>query len=380
MPSSTPSPSVAPPARRFLGLDQARALAILAMMVAHFAPGLFKQMPSLAPIETPVLWFGRTATPAFVVVFGVTIGFVFLPRYLKGDVEKTRRRLWRRTWLIVLCAALISVPHFVKTATHRPGPGEAAPTVWDWVFGTYTVLFFYAIALALLPTWLTWLRTWTTPKALAAGAVLWAGIVIGCQVWPGQTLSGPEFVRMVLISGPFAYLPMMGTTLIAIPFGLALYRASKSGTDGRFLWLMLVGGIGLAVIGAGLGWVVGEYDVGRIVLGELKAPSRPWYFVHFGGMAVAAIAGLELLTRGVRLYQPVGYVLALFGQTSLVLFTAHMFVLPILELADHLGRLSGSVRVAVAFVPFAVFCALVMYSQHRYLRRRARETGGAAAA
>ena len=96
--------------------------------------------------------------------------------------------------------------------------------------------------------------------------------------------------------------------------------------------------------------------------------------------AMAAIAGLELLTRGVRLYQPVGYVLALFGQTSLVLYTAHMFVLPVLELADHLGRLSGAVRVAVAFVPFAVFCGLVMYGQHRYLQRRAQEPGGAAAA
>ncbi|HVK12231.1 MAG TPA: acyltransferase family protein [Gemmataceae bacterium] len=372
MPSSTPSPSVAAPARRLLGLDQARALAILAMMVAHFAPGLFKQLPGLSSIETPVLWFGRTATPAFVVVFGVTVGIVFLPRFLKGDVERTRQRLWRRTGLIVLCAVLISVPHFVRMAVHRPGPGEPPPTVWDWVFGTYTVLFFYAIGLALLPAWLAWLKTWTAPKAVAAGGVLWAATVLGCRAWPGEsTLTGTEFVRMVLISGPFAYLPMMGTTLVAIPVGLGLYRASKAGTDGRFLWLMLAGGVALAALGAGLGFAAGEYDLDRIVSGDLKAPSRPWYFLHFGGMAVAAIAGLELLTRGVRAFRPVGYVLALFGQTSLVLFTAHMFVLPVLELADHVGRMSGLVRVAVAFVPFAVFCALVMYGQHRYLQRRA---------
>ena len=261
----TPSPSVAPPARRFLGLDQARALAILAMMVAHFAPGVFKQVPRLGPVETPVLWFGRTATPAFVVVFGVTIGFVFLPRYLKGDVEKTRQRLWRRTWLIVLCA-LISVPHFINMAAHRPGPGEPEATVWDWVFGTYTVLFFYAIALALLPAWLSWLTRWTTPKRARRRRRTWAGSVIGYHAWPGETLSAREFVRMVLISGPFSYLPMMGTALLAIPLGLGLYRASRPGptvaTCGP-CWP-----VGSAwPFRAGLGWAVGEYDVARIVSG-----------------------------------------------------------------------------------------------------------------
>src|SRR6478672_11037322 len=72
------------PGSRLLGLDQARAVAIIAMMVFHFAPGVFIQLPRFEPFRDPVLWFGRMATPAFVVVFGVTAGFVFLSRYVRG--------------------------------------------------------------------------------------------------------------------------------------------------------------------------------------------------------------------------------------------------------------------------------------------------------
>ncbi len=36
---------------RLFGLDQARAVAILAMMVFHFAPGVFIQLPKLMPLR-----------------------------------------------------------------------------------------------------------------------------------------------------------------------------------------------------------------------------------------------------------------------------------------------------------------------------------------
>jgi hypothetical protein len=342
-----------------LGLDQARAVAIIAMMVFHFAPGVLIQLPRLEPLRNPVLWFGRMATPAFVVVFGVTAGFVFLPRFVLRKPRDLPGRLHRRAFWVLVCAVAITIPVWIRLAVSEVGD------TWQWVFGLYSVLLFYALAMELLPLWLRWLARHTELRAIAFGVALWALGTAAFYLWPRGPLSAPEFVRMVLLSGDFAYLQMMGTAILAMPIGLHMRRAYDRGTGHEFLGQLFLWGLFFSLAGMGWGMAAGEYDVERIVSGELKVPSRPWYYLHFGALALVAISGLELLTRGVKwLWQP-GYVLALFGQTALVIFTAHMFVLPSLELVDQFVPLHGVTRVTTAFVPFAAFCALVMYIRHR---------------
>jgi hypothetical protein len=353
----TPFPSRA--GSRLLGLDQARAVAIIAMMVFHFAPGVLVQLPRLEPLRNPVLWFGRMATPAFVVVFGVTAGFVFLPRFVQGRPGDVPERLRRRAFWVLVCAVAITVPVWIRFFAN------GVTDTWQCVFGLYSVLLFYGLALALLPLWLRWLSRHTEVRAIISGVALWALGTIAFYLWPRGPLSAPEFVRMVLLSGDFAYLQMMGTAILAIPIGLHMRRAYDRRTGHVFLGQLFLWGLFFSLAGMGWGMAAGEYDIERIVSGELKVPSRPWYYLHFGALALVAISGLELLTRGVKwLWQP-GYVLALFGQTALVIFTAHMFVLPGLELADQFVPLHGMARIAAAFLPFAVFCAVVMYIRHR---------------
>ncbi|HJZ93873.1 MAG TPA: heparan-alpha-glucosaminide N-acetyltransferase domain-containing protein, partial [Gemmataceae bacterium] len=172
------------PTRRLMGLDQARAVAIIAMIVAHFAPGVFIQLPQLDPVRTPVLWFGRTATPAFVTVFGVTTGFVFLPRFRRTPGGTTRWVLWRAA-VVTFAAAVVALPQWVRLGSH----GVTDP--WEWVFGGYSVLLFYSLALALLPAWLWLLRDQTTVRAVGAGVGLWVVGTAGFHLWPEQSPGGP---------------------------------------------------------------------------------------------------------------------------------------------------------------------------------------------
>jgi Acyltransferase family len=343
---------------RFQGLDQARALAIIAMMVSHFAPGLFLHVSALAPLGTPLLWFGRTATPAFAAVFGVTAGFVLLPRYLRGDGRASDRRLRRRAGIIFLCAIAITVPLW----THLAGRGVT--DIWQWVFGLYSVLLFYSLAFLLLPFWLRWLSRHTTSRSLAAGIALWALGTIGYELWPQEPLSTGEFVRMMLLSGSYGYLHMMGTALLALPLGWQLRRSLEAGTSDRFLVTLLGLGVSLAVLGAAWGRSAGEYDLERIIAGDLRVPARPWYFLHFGALALVAMVAAEFLTRSFRLLRTPGYILALFGQTSLLLYTGHAFVLPALEVMDRFVPLQGALRVAVPLLLFAAFCTVVLYARH----------------
>src|SRR5262249_16379748 len=144
---------------RLLGLDQARAVAIIAMMVFHFAPGVFIQLPQFEPLRNPILWFGRMATPAFVVVFGVTTGFVFLPRYVRHKPGNLSGRLRRRAFWILVCAIAITVPIWIRLGS------SSEVDAWQCVFCLYSVLLFYALALAVLPHWLRWLSRHTELRA-----------------------------------------------------------------------------------------------------------------------------------------------------------------------------------------------------------------------
>ena len=112
-------------------------------------PGAIHPVPALEPLRTPMLWFGRTATPAFATVFGVTAGFVFLPRYVRGEQRLTSQRLRQRagssssarspsrsrsgpTWSAVGTHGLLGVGirSLFRAALLRPGvpppPGVAA--------------------------------------------------------------------------------------------------------------------------------------------------------------------------------------------------------------------------------------------------------------
>jgi hypothetical protein len=260
------------------------------------------------------------------------------------------------------CAAAVALPAWARLAA----ADGADP--WAWAFGAYSVLLFYALALAALPRWLAWLSgppARPDVRCAVAGVALWAVGTDGQAVWPQGPPSLPEFVRMLLVSGSFPYCQMMGTALLAVPVGLRLRERWEAGADGPFLGRVLAGGVGLAALGGLWGWAVGEYDPARILSGELRVPPRAWYFLHIGGVGLALIPALELLTRAVRPARPAAYLLALFGQGALVIYTGHAFVLPALAVADEFVPLRGAGRVAAALVPFALFCGLVMYDRHR---------------
>lgn len=366
--SQTRAPDQRPPrpdaVGRLWGLDQARAVAFIAMILAHFAPGVFERVPSLASLHDPVRWFGRLATPAFMVIFGVTAGFVFLPRYVRGTPGDTGRKLVRRAAIVFVCAIAIVIPEWIRFACLPERPGG-----WDWVFEVYSVLVFYTIGLAVLPLWLRLLSRQTLIRAIVCGVALWLIGIEGYRSWEGHERSLPEFIRMLLVSGPYAYFQMMGTALVAMPLGLYLRRALQSGRGDRVLVGYLLLGLAVSAAGAVWGFSRGEIDPVKIINGELRIPPRAWYFLHFGGIALAMIPILEFATRP-WLLRSAGYALALFGQTSLLLFTGHAFVLPLLKLTDTVGTLHGPWRVSIPFAAFAAFCGIVMYVRHRQNERK----------
>lgn len=274
------SPFVEPAkSARIAALDQMRAIAIGGMILAHIAPGVFDRVAFDPGFERAVLLIGRFATPAFVVVFGLTAGLVYASRYYGSGQREIGSRLARRGWLLLGCALLIAAPEFVSLVMNDAPPIE-------WLYATYSVLTFYWLAVVTLPGWL-WLAK-SAPMLLLpmCGAALWsASLWLGFGGWSYGENKVMEFVRMNLVSGGFGYLGLMGTTLLCMALGLRLHAARRAGSIGREIVVIAL--LGAAAFAAGLFlFARSESTLDMIASGDAKGPPRLWYFLLFGGIAL----------------------------------------------------------------------------------------------
>lgn len=348
---------------RFTAIDETRALAIISMtMIMHFGPGVFQRLPVLEPLAEPVLFLGRFATTTFILVFGVTVGFVYYDRFQGPDRVRVLEAVQARSRLLVLCALAICVPDYINLWL----AGDFSSS--HWLFKTYSILNYYALALLSVSLWLRVLGRTPLRNALLLGTGHWALALLWLPFWPlDPALGVQEYLRLNLLSGPYGYLQLSGSAIMAIPVGIQLRKAVRMGQEWHFcdgwrrsrchsawsvlLWALASGGI---------------LSLHAIVSGVVKTPPRVWYWLFFAGPAFLLLAGfimlgLKLGAREKRLTYP----LALFGQASLPIYTAHTFVLPALNWLDRLVVIEGMVRIALPFMVFAVYCAIVMDYYHR---------------
>ena len=346
---------------RLTFIDETRALAIISMIIAHFGPGVFQRLPSLQFLAEPVLFIGRFATTTFIVVFGITLGFVYFDRFQKGDRQRITSGLFKRARLLALCSIIICVPNYINLAL----AGDW--NFFHWMFNTYSILNYYTLALISVPLWLRVCGKSPTASCLVLGSLHWliGGWVL--SIWPlDPSLGLVEYIRMHVASGPYGYLQMSGTAILAIPVGRAI-RAAVNTEQGvqNLLWKLVPLGAAIAVSGWLLGVFYGEFSVGAIVEGTVKTPARVWYFLFFGGFALILVSSMGMIGKALGKWSFLTHPLSLFGQASLGIYTGHKFVLPSLGWMDGVGlEIEGVIRVVMPFALFGIFCLVMMYLQH----------------
>ncbi|MDG4554674.1 MAG: heparan-alpha-glucosaminide N-acetyltransferase domain-containing protein [Candidatus Competibacter sp.] len=346
---------------RFTAIDETRALAIISMMIMHFGPGVFQRLPALEPLAEPVLFLGRFATTTFILVFGVTVGFVYHDRFQGPDRVRVLEAVHARSRLLALCALLICVPDYINL--WLAGDYDFS----HWLFKTYSILNYYALALVSVPLWLRALGRTPLRNALLLGIAHWALALLWLSFWPlDPALGVREYLRLNLLSGPYGYLQLSGSAIMAIPVGIQLRQAVRLGQEWTFLRRLAPVALALAAAGFALGLASGELSLHAIVSGTVKTPPRVWYWLFFAGPAFLLLSGFVVLglQMGAR-EKKLTYPLALFGQASLPIYTAHTFVLPALNWLDRLVVVEGMARIVLPFVAFAVYCAIVMDYYHR---------------
>jgi len=164
--------------KRILCVDQARAVAIGAMIMAHFGPGFFERAGMSQSFQDFVGVLTRFATPAFAAIFGVSVGLAYMAKVEAGEFSSVALKLVKRAGALAICAIVVRLSGLVSFVTH----GEAWPELF---FTIYSVLAFYTLAVALMPLLLFAVRSNPLIYAPILGVVFWAiGWGLAFQVWP----------------------------------------------------------------------------------------------------------------------------------------------------------------------------------------------------
>ncbi len=348
---------------RLACLDQARAAAILVMIMAHYLPGIAKRVTVVNRLWGILEVIARFATPAFVVVFGITAGFVFIARIRRGDRTETNRRLLRRFGVLLVCVVLVRLPD-LAALVHA---GNWHPLAW--LQATYGVLWFFALAFLSLPLWLRVVVARPLLMGSGAGLMLWlVHSVLAFRLWPYcPQYPVLEILRLALISGDYGYLPLMGTALMVLPLGVAFRHALLRGDVGHLLLRLVF--VGIVAMAAGLlyGNLLGDLTYTGLVNSELKAPARGWYYLIYGGAAGILLALLGILECHVALYRKLTYPFTLAGQCALLIYVGHFLVFPAMYILDWFiptGSIDGRARLLLAAVLVVTLFVTLILRQH----------------
>ncbi len=346
--TSTADDARMPISNRLRSLDITRLFVILMMFVAHWW-GILKRFPG--PHADVSLYLSRIATPGFVTVFGLTAGYAYWYIYITNPRE-LRRKLLARGAKTAKYALLVAIPGFV-TLVHQ-GRGVTP----QWVYGTYSVLMFYSLAIPSMLLVFPIIRRRPTVLAPLAAAALWIAGDLLRRVWPSSASPWIEYPRLLLVSGAYSYFNLMAIAVTLIPVGTFLRRAGMDRASRRSA-LSVVAAIGASIcVGALLvAALTGEFSARDVITGAAKYPPRLWYFSHFAGMTLCIFGLMGVLEAShgdlPRWLRP----LATIGKSPLQVYAAETFVLPAARALAWVSGVRTDITFALAFIVFASYCA-----------------------
>lgn len=317
-PAPQPHPATRPPAaprRRITGIDVARCLAILGMLVAHLSPAHHPHEPGWG--EQWMWIFDGRSSALFATLAGVSIAI--MGRSARTTADPAAARLaWRAVRVKIAVRAGIILP--IGIVLQLLGTPVAV------ILPTYAVLFLMALPVLRLPTgWLLGLAA----VAVTLGPVLVLGLRDATSGTVGPTMVDFGFGVGELVWGYYPALVWIGYLLV----GMALGRGAVASV--RFAGLLVAIGVPIAAA---------AYWAGAALTAALDADPLYWPdvlvsidphssspFEVIGNIGVAlAVTGVCLLLTSWRPGEVALSPLAATGSMSLTVYTAQIVVIAIL--------------------------------------------------
>ncbi|WP_460888375.1 DUF418 domain-containing protein [Promicromonospora xylanilytica] len=319
---------------RIVGIDAARGLALLGMIIVNVGP----VNPQSLAERLYLLPYGR-ASVLFVVVAGIGMGYLLNRR---AERERWSTVTWRALLLFAGGVALQGLTDRVNV-----------------ILPTYAVLFLLAPLLWRLPTRVL------LPGAGIALALVGPAIIVGHEmIRPAPHLLDPvtlgtgpwEAVHSLALTGPY---PLASWT---VPFVAGLCVARLDLTDTQILRRLAVGGAAVAVGAAAVSQLTyaligpgANRGPWRLLTGAAHGQMPLWLASSIAG-ALAVVAACSLILRRSNRSRVLGWLIAC-GRLPLTLYVLHFVVLALIkpEQGFTFGQgLLVSVALAAAVLTLAV--------------------------
>jgi hypothetical protein len=342
--------------KRFAVLDDFRAIAVMSMIVAHFAPGFFDRLPSLNSIRDQIVVTGRLATVAFVMAFGLTLGYVYLDKIKKGYAPAVSKKLISRSAIVFACSIVFSSPFYINNILNQE------TELGVYLRDSYNVLCYYALALLVMPSLLQIIAKSIWTNAIILGVSFWLAGHALTLVWNVPQPNSPaHFLYDLLAGGAFAFFKVTGFAIIFAPLGYHLKNqiSQRSASIEKFSLLLLLAACTSIALGIEIGNTSGELTTTAFVLGAIKTPPRIWYWLFVGGICLLVLLALILAQRNINNYEQKFSFFSILGRASLPIFTLHMWILPVINWTDNLYPTGGIYRI---FFGMVLFCLTIAFS------------------
>lgn len=328
---------MSPQRLRLPGLDAARALALLGMVMVHVGPNYGDDWAGWLY----ALPHGRAAI-GFVVLAGISVSLMAAGRDAGGRSATVVRLLWRACVLLPLGLWLqtLNITALVILPTYAALFVLAVGGLW---LGRRALLAVVLLLAASGPVAGLALQV-HTPMAFGYGSLEWGDPV-------------PEILLGLAVSGPYPLLSW------AAPFAFGLWLGRLQLERLATQWFLCIGGalVSATAIGTAYGLRVAlgtpEYLVGWNNLLTMEPHSQmPLWLLSATGIAVAVIGGCLLLARVVgRVIGP----LAAVGRLTLSYYVGHLLMLAGWPALGDGETASEALPVVAVLAVFAVVFAVI---------------------
>jgi uncharacterized membrane protein len=347
-----------PAQSRELFIDATRGLAMLGVMVAHFA-WIFSALHEEFTTGLEIAKYVKPAAPTFMLISGALLGYIYETR--NRQLGTFGIKLIDRGLFLLIAGHIIIWLAYIPYAG---GPGNAAR------FGQITDAI--GVAIIMGPFLVTRLGA-RNRVILGCTAFLLTWLAIAFWYpqgdygqWVKDTLFGPELGRSSRWGYNFPIVPWVSVYIIATAIGQHLARARASRSEGSFaLHLFILGGAGIAAFGTiKIAWQIAKHfydiDVTRSLVAEylythtvagFKWPPVLSYYVFFCSISLILLGALFYIEKR-QLFPRMVSLLTIIGQNSLFVFLLqeHVYVSLLWSLNPPLNQFWPMILLATILV------------------------------
>lgn len=335
-----------------------RGLMALAVMFSHWGPGFFSRLGIGREVDFYLGGVYRMGTEGFASIFGIGLGFFFLPRYV-GETTAVNKRL-RQSFLLVLSGlTLMAVVRLLRLYILEADIGGL-----EVAHAFYNILAFYVVAFATAPLWLRYLTA-------GGNVVLRALIVVVLAlpvtwflqaVLPGQLDSILEWPRLLAVAG-YSYFKLCALVFSGIALGYWFSR--QTGLSEASKTLAVAGAFGMAMS------MIVALDV--LPPTPFATSGSPFFqsllgYVFYFSTAVFLVGAFDQILRSWNRMNGLGrgvlQVMIVIGGLALPIYAFHGIVIPLKDILVVLG-LPGAIAL---LLPLGAFIVVMVYLGWR-LRR-----------